>query len=84
MVEQSNPGGRRLRSIDLVAVFCFCCVWAELAAIAENAPKPSIARETPARIMNRPIKTRRLKKADFEVELFFMFLGGLLKNLRSS
>ena len=84
MVEQSNPGGRRLRSIDLVAVFCFCCAFAELAAFAENAPKPSTAREAPARSMNRPIKTRRLKKADFEVDVFFTVLEGLPKNSRSS
>ena len=74
MLEQSNPGGRRLRSIDLVAVFCFCCAFAELAAIAENTPKPSSARETPARSTNKPIKTRRLKKADFEVDVFFTVL----------
>src|SRR6185369_6906287 len=80
MVEQSNPGGNRLRSIDLVAVFCFCFVGAELAAFAENAPNPNSARETPARIVKRPIKTRRLKKADFEVDVFFMVLGGLPKN----
>src|ERR1041384_7891874 len=68
MVEQSNPGGRRLRSIDLLAVFCFCCVCAD----AENTPKPSSARETPASSMNRPIKTRRLKKAERVEERFFM------------
>jgi hypothetical protein len=78
MVEQSNPGGNRLRSIDLVAVFCFVC--AELAAFAENPPKPSSARETPARSIDRPIKTRTLKNADLEVDVFFMVLGGLRKN----
>jgi hypothetical protein len=30
------------------------------------------ARKTPARTTNRPIKTRRLKKADFEVDFFFI------------
>jgi hypothetical protein len=28
----------------------------------------------PARAINRPIKTRRLKKADFEADFFFMVL----------
>jgi hypothetical protein len=81
MVEQSNPGGNRLRSIDLVAVFCFCFVCAELAAFAENPPKPSSARETPARSIDRPIKTRTLKNADLEVDVFFMVLGGLTEEL---
>ena len=62
MVEQSNPGGRRLRSIDLVAVFCFCCAFAELAAFAENAPKPSTARSRLAKTIKTP--TKRLKKAE--------------------
>jgi len=30
------------------------------------------ARETPATTINRPIKTRRLKKADCEADFFFM------------
>src|SRR4029077_12797370 len=64
MVEQSNPGGRRLRSTDLVAVFCFCCVCAELAAIVENTPKPSSARNRLTRTIKTPIKMRRLKKAE--------------------
>ena len=81
MVEQSNPGGRRLRSIDLVEVFCFCCARAELAAFAENVPKPSSANKRPAKNTNRPIKTRRLKKADFEVEFFFMVLKGIAREL---
>jgi hypothetical protein len=38
----------------------------------ENAPKPKSARKTPARTINRPIKGRRLKKADFEVDFLFM------------
>src|SRR5438105_12395079 len=50
----------------------FCCAWAELAEIDENVPKPSSARKTPARRINTPIKTRTLKKADREVDFFFM------------
>jgi hypothetical protein len=38
----------------------------------ENAPVASSARKTPARKTNRPIKTRKLKKADCEVDFFFM------------
>src|SRR5215469_11117141 len=73
MVEQSKPGGRRLRSIDLVAVFCFCCACAELAAVGEN---PSSAKETPVPTTKTPIKMRRLKKSDCEVDLFFMRCHG--------
>ena len=39
---------------------------------AENVPRPASARKTPARTINRPIKTRRLKKADCEADFFFM------------
>src|SRR6266480_5819007 len=63
MREQSNPGGTR-GSVD-VMVTLDCC------ACAEKAPKPSSARKTPARTINRPIKMRRLKKADCE-DFFFM------------
>ena len=35
---------------------------------------PASARKTPARTINRPIKTRRLKKADCEADFFFMEL----------
>jgi hypothetical protein len=38
----------------------------------ENAPIPSSATATPARHKRTPIKTRRLKKADCEVDFFFM------------
>src|SRR5882762_3082520 len=43
-----------------------------------GAPRPagfavaSSASETPARAINRPTKTRRLKNADCEVDFFFM------------
>src|SRR5438067_13196729 len=41
-------------------------------AVASNAS------ETPARATNRPIKTRRLKNADCEVDFFFIVEPGLL------
>ena len=55
-------------------ILCFCCAFAELAAVAENVPRPAKARKTPARTINSPIKTRRLKKADCEADFFFMEL----------
>jgi len=56
----------------------FCCICAVCGC--EDAPKlnrggfavASSARETPARAMNRPIRTRRLKNADCEVDFFFI------------
>ena len=56
-------------------ILCFCWACAELAVIAENVPRPASARKTPARTMNRPNKTRGLKKADREADFFFMELG---------
>ena len=50
----------------------FCCACAEPAVIAENVPKPASARKTPAKTINRPIKTRGLRKADCEADFFFM------------
>src|SRR5882724_2625115 len=38
----------------------------------EKKPTLSSARNRPARKTNKPIKTRRLKKADFELDFFFM------------
>ena len=67
---QSNPGGRPATLI----ILCVCCAFAELAVIAENVPRPASARKTPVRTMNRPIKTRKLKKADREADFFFMEL----------
>src|SRR5438552_7235295 len=58
----------------MLTILCFCCAFRELAANAENVPKPASARKTPARTMNRPIKTRRLKNADFEADFFFMMV----------
>src|SRR4029077_13991790 len=65
MREQSNPTGTR-GSVDWVIIVRFCC------ACGENAPKPTSARKTPARITNRPIKTRGLKKPNCEVDFFFI------------
>ena len=48
-----------------------------MAVSAENVPRPTSARKTPARTIHREIMTRRLKKADFEVDFFFMELSGL-------
>ena len=66
----------------MLIILGFCCACAELAVIPENVPKPSSARKTPARTINRPIKTRRLKNppsprlrragADCEADFFFM------------
>ena len=50
----------------------FCCACAMLAVSAENVPRPASARKTPVKTINRPIKTRRLKKADREADFFFM------------
>jgi hypothetical protein len=46
-----------------------------LALFAVNASRPTSASEIPASAMHRPIKTRRLKKADFEADFFFMKLA---------
>jgi hypothetical protein len=56
----------------MLIILYFCCACAELAVIAENVPRPASARKTPTRTMSRPIKTRRLKKADCEADFFFM------------
>jgi hypothetical protein len=69
MVAQSNPGGRPW--MFRILVF-FCCAFAELKALAENVPRPASARKTPVRTTNRPIRTRKLKKADREADFFFM------------
>ena len=37
-----------------------------------NTPEPSSATKTPKRQKTEAIKTRRLKKADFEVDFFFI------------
>ena len=63
--EQSNPGGTSALMDFSVSSFSSC-------ACAENPPKPSSARKTPVRTKNRPVKTRRLKKADCEADFFFI------------
>src|SRR5262245_47681917 len=70
MVAQSKPGGRPAMSI----ILCAGCAFAELAVSPENVPRAVSARMAPARTKNRPIKTRVLKNADCEVDLFFMWI----------
>ena len=43
-----------------------------------NTPDPSSATKTPKRQRTEAIKTRRLKKADFEVDFFFMDGSGVV------
>ena len=50
----------------------FCGALVGLKALAENVPRPASARKTPDRTTNRPIRTRKLKKADREADFFFM------------
>ena len=61
----------------MLIILCLCCACAELAVSPENVPRPISASKTPARTINRPIKTRRLKKADREVDFFFMVEHGV-------
>jgi hypothetical protein len=56
-------------------IACFCWAFAGFAAVAENVPRLTSARKTPARTTKSPIKTRRLKKAERETDFFFMKLG---------
>ena len=56
----------------LITLDFVCCACALLEVSAENAPRPPSARTTPARAINRPSKTRTLKKADCDVDFFFM------------
>src|SRR4029453_7552185 len=75
ILAQSNPAGTSW-STGFRTNLYFCC------ACAENTPKPTSARKTPARITNKLIKTRTLKNpsspkvrrtgADAEVECFFI------------
>ena len=58
----------------MLIILYLCCACALLAVSAENVPKPASARKTPARTINRPIKIRRLKKADCEAD--FVFISG--------
>ena len=70
ILEQSNPTGTR-GSLEAVIMWFLIFTGALLAA---NASSAANARVTPASAMHRPIKTRRLKKADFEGDFFFMEL----------
>lgn len=44
----------------------------DLNGFAAVANWPKASREMPARTTNRPIKTRRLKNADWDEEFFFI------------
>jgi hypothetical protein len=59
------PGGAAVER----AFFAFF-VWA-------NAPEPTSATKTPITQKTEAIKTRRLKKADFDVDFFFMDGSGV-------
>src|SRR6266487_5919484 len=48
------------------------CCEALVPLVWANAPELSSATKTPKRQSTDAIKTRRLKKADFEVDFFFM------------
>src|SRR5689334_1058517 len=81
ILEQSKPGGTSgLIRWALVVMWYLCAVRAKEEAptldpddfAAANSVKAN--REMPANATNRPIKTRRLKKADWEVDFFF--IGG--------
>jgi hypothetical protein len=50
-------------------------VWANR---LENAPEPTSATKAPKRQSIDAIRTRRLKKADFEVDFFFMDGSGVV------
>src|SRR4029453_3578268 len=79
ILEQSNIGGTNAGQPDWVVTLYFpgdgattrfaAALRAAGFAVA-NAPNASS--ETPARAINRPTKTRKLKNADREVDFFFM------------
>ena len=56
------------RGDDMIPYLYWCAVRGERV-------KASSAREIPASAMHRPIRTRRLKKADFEADFFFIGVG---------
>src|SRR4026208_1142858 len=64
MREQSNKAGTR-GSADFAPMLRFSCAW------AREVPKPNTANARPPRTNDRPIKTRRLKKADCD-DFFFI------------
>src|SRR5437660_7343752 len=78
ILEQSNPGGMSgLIDWDRV-VTLYLPGDGATTLCPVDAPRPggfavaSSASEIPARAINRPTKTRRLKNADCEVDFFFM------------
>src|SRR5262249_8090132 len=68
ILEQSKPTGTR-GSLDAVIMWFRILTGAPFKAYASRASRPS---EMPASTMHRPISTRRLKKADFEADFFFI------------
>jgi hypothetical protein len=81
ILEQSNPGGtNEVMDWDLVVTLYFCCALAPTEADGRlpcpNGLAPKSASETPVMPTNRPAKMRRLKKADCEVDFFFMRICG--------
>ena len=53
-------------------IWCFCRTPRTPAAVAENTPNPASAMNAPIRMIDSPVKTRRLKKADCDVDFFFI------------
>src|SRR6266481_9449270 len=80
ILEQSNSAGTR-GSMELEAMPYFCCISASCAAdrlfFCPNGLAARSASEMPVIPTNSPIKTRRLKNADREVDFFFMCGYGL-------
>src|SRR5215475_11698457 len=80
ILEQSNPGGTRgLMYWDLLVTLYLPGDGATTRLAGTVRPAgfavasaPNASSETPARAINRPTKTRRLKNADCEVDFFFM------------
>src|SRR4029077_14753593 len=77
ILEQSNIAGTSGSMEDWVVTLYFPGDGATTRLT--GAPRPagfavaSSASETPARAINSPIKVRRLKNADCEVDFFFMY-----------
>src|SRR5437667_3669960 len=61
-----------------VALYRAGCCEALVPLVCANAPEPTSATKTPKRQSTEAIKTRRLKKADFEVDFFFIFEAGVV------
>jgi hypothetical protein len=75
ILEQSNPGGRMK---GLVLAFFFCCFTGFTAGARDgrvlraNGLAAKSASETPVMPTSRAAKMRKLKKAEREVDFFFM------------